>query len=73
MADALDFRQEAMGCIHLAKAETDPELKTILMGMALGWLTFADQPRSPLQDERADEHGVFADAPLSPSTSFGGS
>ena len=73
MADTLDFRQEAMGCIHLAKAETDPELKTILMGMALGWLTFADQPRSPLQDERADEHGVFADAPLSPSTSFGGS
>ena len=72
MADALDFRQEAMGCIHLAKAETDPELKTILMGMALGWLTFADQPRPALQDERADGHGEFADAPLSPSTQFRG-
>jgi hypothetical protein len=72
MADALDFRQEAMGCIHLAKAETDPELKTILMGMALGWLTFADQPRSSHQDERAGEHGEFADVPSSPS-SFNGS
>ena len=43
MVDVMDFRQEARGCLRLAEAETQAELKTILMGMALGWLTFASQ------------------------------
>jgi hypothetical protein len=43
MVDVMDFRQEAKGCLRLAEAETQAELKTILMGMALGWLTFANQ------------------------------
>jgi hypothetical protein len=43
MVEVMDFRQEARGCLRLAEAETQAELKTILMGMALGWLTFASQ------------------------------
>jgi hypothetical protein len=59
MVDVLDFRQEARGCLRLAEAETQAELKTILMGMALGWLTLAHQEKSsdPLYDE-ADEDWV---------------
>ena len=43
MADVLDFRQEAKGCLHLAEAETNPDVRTVLMGMALGWLTLASE------------------------------
>jgi hypothetical protein len=54
MADVLDFREEARGCLQLAKAETHPEVRTIL-GVALGWLTLDNQMmRSPdLQTEPA--------------------
>jgi hypothetical protein len=64
MADVLDFRQEARGCLRLAEAETQAELKTILMGMALGWLTLAHQgepgaleggPADALAEETAEE------------------
>jgi hypothetical protein len=56
MADVLDFRQEAKGCLHLAEAETSPEVRTVLMGMALGWLTLACEKDSPPpQDESADQ------------------
>ena len=57
MVDVMDFRQEARGCLRLAEAETQAELKTILMGMALGWLTFANQVQPPaaLRDEPGDE------------------
>jgi len=57
MADVLDFHDEARGCLQLAQAETDPEVKTVLMGMALGWLTFADHLKSAatLQCEPADD------------------
>ena len=60
MVDALDFRQEAKGCLQLAEAETQAEVKTILMGMALGWLTLANQshPRDARDEEPAEE---FAD------------
>jgi hypothetical protein len=56
MADVLDFRQEAKGCLHLAEAETNPDVRTVLMGMALGWLTLASEKdaQSPLEDESAD-------------------
>jgi hypothetical protein len=57
VVEALDFRDEAKGCLQLAEVEDHPEVKTILMGMALGWLTLADQLRSaaPIQYEHADD------------------
>jgi hypothetical protein len=57
MVDVLDFRQEARGCLRLAEAEPQSELKTILMGMALGWLTLASQgkPSGEAHDEPAEE------------------
>ena len=42
MVDQLDFTQEANGCLRLAEAETQEEVRTILMGMAYGWLTLAN-------------------------------
>jgi hypothetical protein len=48
MADVSDFREEARGCLQLAQAERHPEVRTILMGMVLGWLTLENQKtRSP--------------------------
>jgi hypothetical protein len=37
-AGVLNFREEARGCLQLAQAETLHEVRTVLMGMALGWL-----------------------------------
>lgn len=37
----VDCRSEATQCLRLAESETQSEVKTILMGMALGWLTLA--------------------------------
>jgi hypothetical protein len=64
MTDALDlpatvvnFREEARGCLQLAKGETHSEVRTILMGMALGWLNLANHMKSDaLQLEPADVH-----------------
>jgi hypothetical protein len=48
MADVVDFREEARECLHLAQAETHPDVRTVLMGMVLGWLTLENQKtRSP--------------------------
>lgn len=55
MVDVTDFRQEARGCLRLAEAETQAELKTILMGMALGWLTLANRVKPELHDELGEE------------------
>jgi hypothetical protein len=57
MADVSDFQDEARGCLQLAQVETDPEVKTVLMGMALGWLMFADHMKSAvtLQYEPEDD------------------
>jgi hypothetical protein len=57
MTDELDFRQEAKGCLHLAEAEADPDVRTVLMGMALGWLTLACKKDSQFipQDESAEQ------------------
>jgi hypothetical protein len=57
MVDQLDFRQEAKGCLLLAESETQAEVKTILMGMALGWLTLANHATPPpgLVPESTDE------------------
>ena len=54
-ANVVDFRGEARGCLELAKAETQGEVRTILMGMALGWLELAGDIKSDaLQLEPAD-------------------
>lgn len=42
---APDFRNEAQQCLQLASAEPEGELRTILAGMALGWLKLADYSR----------------------------
>jgi hypothetical protein len=42
----VNFRDEARGCLELAKAETQGEVRTILIGMALGWLTLASHVKS---------------------------
>jgi hypothetical protein len=57
MVEVLDFREEARGCFQLAQAEGHPEVKTVLMGMALGWLTLADHLKSAstIQFEHADD------------------
>jgi hypothetical protein len=57
MVDMFDFREEARGCLQLAQVENQPELKTVLMGMALGWLTLADHKKSeaPLQYDPTDD------------------
>ena len=39
---APNFREEARQCLHLASAEPEGELRTILEGMARGWLMMAD-------------------------------
>jgi hypothetical protein len=36
------FQEEAQQCLQPARAEPEGELRTILAGMALGWLKFAD-------------------------------
>jgi hypothetical protein len=41
-AEVLNFREEARGCLHLAQAEGLPEVRTVLMGMAIRWLKFAN-------------------------------
>jgi hypothetical protein len=56
-ANVVNFRAEARGCLELAKAETHREVRTVLMGMALGWLNFANHLKSnALQLEPADIH-----------------
>jgi hypothetical protein len=47
MADMLDFREEAKWCLNLAEAETHPEVRTLLMGMVVGWLSLANHLKSP--------------------------
>ena len=57
MANVLDFREEAKGCLLLAEVETHPEVRTILMGMVLGWLMLAKEMNSStvLHKRRTDE------------------
>jgi hypothetical protein len=58
-ADVMNFREEARGCFLLAQTETDREVRTILMGMAVGWLKLANHttPSEALQLEHADRNG----------------
>jgi hypothetical protein len=59
-AGVVNFREEAEGCLQLAKAESHSEVRAILIGMALGWLKLAHHTKSSgtLQLEPADiRHG----------------
>jgi hypothetical protein len=66
-AEVLNFREEARGCLQLAQAEALHEVRTVLMGMAIGWLKLANgNPRptfSPSltddRDERDEEERRF--------------
>jgi hypothetical protein len=42
LSAAPNFREEAQQCLHMASAEPEGELRTILEGMARGWLMMAD-------------------------------
>jgi hypothetical protein len=46
-----DFQEEAQQWLHLARAEPEGELRTILAGMALGWLKLADYTRASQEPE----------------------
>ena len=35
----VDFREEARGCVQLAKAEKHEAVRTVLLGMPLGYLS----------------------------------
>jgi hypothetical protein len=48
---APNFRDEAQQCLHLASAEPEGELRTVLAGMALGWLKLADYSRAAQEPE----------------------
>ena len=48
---APDFQDEAQQCLHLAWADPEGELRTILAGMALGWLNLADYTRASEEPE----------------------
>jgi hypothetical protein len=56
VVDQLDFTQEANECFRLAESETEPEIKTILMGMGYGWLTFADHHKTLSERRREPIH-----------------
>jgi hypothetical protein len=58
-AEVLNFREEARGCLQLAQAEAIPEVRTVLVGMAIGWLKLANGNPRPtfcpsLTDDRDD-------------------
>jgi hypothetical protein len=39
----VDFREEARGCVQLAKVEKHEAVRTVLLGMALGYLRLGDR------------------------------
>jgi hypothetical protein len=55
VAEQLDFTQEANSCFRLAESETHAEVRTILMGMGYGWLTFANHQKTSSDHEPIDE------------------
>jgi hypothetical protein len=54
--EVLNFREEARGCLQLAQAETLHEVRTVLMGMAIGWLKLANgNPRPTFSPSLTDD------------------
>jgi hypothetical protein len=45
-ANVVDFREEARGCVQLAKAEKHEAVRTVLLGMALGYIRLSDRTKS---------------------------
>ena len=43
--EVVDFRQEARECVQLAKTEKHEAVRTVLLGMALGYLRLSDRVR----------------------------
>jgi len=41
--EVVNFREEARGCVQLAKAEKHEAVRTVLLGMALGYLRLSDR------------------------------
>ena len=56
-AEVLNFREEAKGCLHLAQAEGLPEVRTVLIGMAIGWLKLANGTPPPTTSPGLTEDG----------------
>ncbi len=54
--DVVNFREEARGCVQLAKTEKHEAVRTVLLGMALGYLRLSDRANS------ADEIKMHSDA-----------
>jgi hypothetical protein len=68
LSAAPNFLEEAQRCLHLASAEPKGELRTILEGMARGWLKMADC--AWVSEEPESEPDQFVDAnpnPFEPS------
>jgi hypothetical protein len=54
--EVLNLREEARGCLQLAQAEELREVRTVLMGMAIGWLELANgNPRPILSPNLTDD------------------
>jgi hypothetical protein len=47
-AEVLNFQEEARGCFQLAQAETLHEVRSVSMGMAIGWLKLGNRSPRPL-------------------------
>ena len=45
-AKVVDLREEARGCIQLAKTEKHEAVRTVLLRMALGYLRLSDRAKS---------------------------
>jgi hypothetical protein len=60
-AEVLNFREEARGCLQLAQAEGLPEVRTVLMGMAIGWLKLANGTSLPISSPGLTEDGNETD------------
>ena len=45
----VSYQEEARECLQLAEAESQGELRTILMGMAMGWLELANHTSASQQ------------------------
>jgi hypothetical protein len=46
-AEVLNFQEEARGCLQLAQGEALHEVRTVLVGMAIGWLKLGNQSPRP--------------------------
>ena len=60
--DAPSYMQhEARNCLHLAQIEEHSEMKVILMGMALGWLSIAKEWSADTDIEATDDVEMMGD------------